>query len=262
MKPRVLQVRTAGVNCDRELVYAFEQAGARVVERHVQELAARPELVRECDLFAIPGGFTYGDDLGGGRILALEIRRYLGDELREHHQAGGSVFGVCNGFQVLVKSGFLPGVEGIEVSLTWNANHRFECRWSRLRAEPGLAHLLPEGTLLPAASAHAEGCFVVGRAADVERLLRERLVAFRYADEGGTPNEAYPHCPNGSAGAIAGLVDPTGRIVGLMPHPERNLSPAHLPDRGAGAWGRGGEGLEFYRSLLSPYRTGAVTGRA
>ena len=254
MKPRVLQLFTSGVNCDRELRYAFEAVGAQVEERHVRELAERPELALECDLFAIPGGFTYGDDLGAGRVLGLEIETRLGDALAELHARGGSLFGVCNGFQALMKAGLLPQVPGVRVSLSWNGTRRFECRWSRMRVEAPLAHVLPEGFLLPAVSAHAEGQIVFARGAeDLRALEAAGTVALRYCDAAGNPTEAFPDCPSGTLGGVAGLVGGAGRIVGLMPHPERNLSPLHLPDRGAGAWGDGSEGLAFFRGLLAPY---------
>ncbi len=258
MKPRVLQLFAAGVNCDRELSFAFEQAGASLEQIHIRELMRKPERIRECDLFSVPGGFTYGDDLGAGTILGTEIECFLGEELRAHHDRGGAVFGVCNGFQALVKCGLLPGLEGIRASLTWNQTHRFECRWVRLRVEAGLAGVLPEGSLLPAAAAHAEGRLVLGSPAeDLARLEQEGLIAFRYADAAGDTTAAFPACPNGSDGSIAGLVSASGRVIGLMPHPERNLGPGTLPDRGAGAWGDGSEGLAFFRGMLAPYLEGS-----
>ncbi|HEX9793958.1 MAG TPA: phosphoribosylformylglycinamidine synthase subunit PurQ, partial [Planctomycetota bacterium] len=168
MRPRVLQLFAAGINGDRELRFAWEQAGARVEERHIRELMTRPELLRECDVFAIPGGFTYGDDLGAGRILALEIQAFLGAELRALHARGGGIFGVCNGFQALVKAGLLPDLDGVRASLTWNATGRFESRWTRLRVDAGLAGVLPEGSLLAAPAAHAEGRFVLADPADLD----------------------------------------------------------------------------------------------
>lgn len=254
MKPRVLQLFASGINCDRELRHAWELAGAQVTEKHVRELMADPAAVLDCDVFAIPGGFTYGDDLGAGRVLGLEVETFLGDALRELHAKGGSLFGVCNGFQALMKAGLLPGVDGVEVSLSWNSSHKFECRWSRMRVEEPLAHVLPVGSILPAVSAHAEGQIVLARGAeDLAALEAAGTVALRYCDAAGTPTEAYPDCPSGSLGAVAGMVCGEGRILGLMPHPERNLSALHLPDRGAGAWGDGGEGLAFFRGLLAPY---------
>ncbi|MHC4379741.1 MAG: phosphoribosylformylglycinamidine synthase subunit PurQ [Planctomycetota bacterium] len=254
MKPRVLQLFTSGINCDRELRFAFEQAGAEVTEVHISELIDRPQMIRDHEVFAIPGGFTYGDDLGAGRVLALEVERYLSEELFAHHERGGTIFGVCNGFQALVKSGLLPGVEGVQASLTWNASHRFECRWSRLLVEAPMSHILPQGSILAAVSAHAEGQIVLAEGdADVARLAAAGAIAVRYCDAQGQPTEAWPDCPSGSRGAIAGLISSSGRILGLMPHPERNLSSQHLPDRGRGAWGDGSEGIAFFRGLLAPY---------
>jgi len=259
MKPRVLQLFASGVNCDRELRFAFEQAGAQVVEHHISTLMAQPQLLQECDLFAIPGGFTYGDDLGAGRVLALEVERFLSAELHALHERGGTLFGVCNGFQVLVKAGLLPQVAGARLSLTWNASHRFECRWSRLLVEEALGHVLPVGSILPAVSAHAEGQLVLAEGSqDVARLEQAGVIALRYADRSGMANPDFPHCPSGTIDAIAGLVSRSGRILGLMPHPERNLSPRHLPDRGQGAWGDGSEGLAFFRGLLATAKTPAL----
>ncbi|MCH2101655.1 MAG: phosphoribosylformylglycinamidine synthase subunit PurQ [Planctomycetes bacterium] len=257
MKPRVLQLFAAGVNCDRELEHAFKLAGADVRPMHVHALTENPALVKECDLFAIPGGFTYGDDLGAGRILALEVATHLKDALLELHEAGGTLFGVCNGFQVLVKTGLLPGIDNAQVSLTWNDTHRFECRWSRLLADPSLDAILPTGTILPAGSAHAEGKLVCDSPETLTRLEAKGCIALRYADENGHATRDYPHCPNGSDGAIAGLISPSGRILGLMPHPERCLSPENLPDRGKANWGDGLAALDFFCGMLAPY--GAVS---
>ncbi len=258
MKARVLQLFAAGVNCDRELGFAFEQAGAAVEQIHIRELMRQPERIRDCDLFSVPGGFTYGDDLGAGTILGAEIEAFLGEELRAHHERGGSVFGVCNGFQALVKCGLLPGLEGVRCSLTWNRSHRFECRWVRMQVGASIGHLLPAGSVLPAAAAHAEGRLVLGDPErDLPRLEQAGLIAFRYLDPVGEVTQDFPACPNGSDGAIAGLASSSGRIVGLMPHPERNLGPASLPDRGAGAWGDGTEGVRFFRGLLAPYLAGS-----
>ena len=254
MKPKVLQLFASGINCDRELRYAFELAGAEVTEIHIRELTKTPELIRECDVFAIPGGFTYGDDLGAGRVLGLEVEKFLSEELHALHERGGSIFGVCNGFQVLVKAGLLPQVDGVDVSLTWNTSHRFEARWSRMIVEESMSHVLPAGSVLPAPSAHAEGQIVLARGAtDVAALEAANAIALRYCDREGNVTYQWPDCPSGSIGAIAGLVSSSGRIVGLMPHPERNLSVLHTPDRGNGAWGDGSEGLSFFKGLLAPY---------
>ncbi|MFT7516876.1 MAG: phosphoribosylformylglycinamidine synthase I [Myxococcota bacterium] len=254
MKPKVLQLFASGINCDRELRYAFELAGADVTEIHIRELIQKPEVIREFDVFAIPGGFTYGDDLGAGRVLGLEVEKFLSTELLALHERGGSIFGVCNGFQVLVKAGLLPQVEGVEVSLTWNTSHRFEARWSRMIVDDAMSHILPSGSVLPAPSAHAEGQIVLaGGAKDVAALEAANAIALRYCNRAGEISEEWPDCPSGSIGAIAGMISSSGRIIGMMPHPERNLSVLHTPDRGNGAWGDGSEGLAFFRGLLAPY---------
>ncbi|MBC8371635.1 MAG: phosphoribosylformylglycinamidine synthase subunit PurQ [Planctomycetes bacterium] len=254
MKPKVLQLFASGINCDRELRYAFELAGAEVSEIHIRELIKKPELIRECDVFAIPGGFTYGDDLGAGRVLGLEVEKFLANELVALHERGGSIFGVCNGFQVLVKAGLLPQIDEVKVSLTWNTSHRFESRWSRMVVDKSMSHILPEGSVLPAPSAHAEGQIVLARGAiDVAALEAANAIALRYCDRDGNISEQWPDCPSGSISAIAGLISESGRIIGMMPHPERNLSILHTPDRGNGAWGDGTEGLAFFKGLLTPY---------
>lgn len=252
-KPRVLQLFAAGTNCDRELTFAWEAAGAKVKQVHIQTLIKQPKLLQESSIFSIPGGFTYGDDLGAGKILALEVKSQLGPMLQKFHDDGGSIFGPCNGFQVLVQMDLLPDIAGIKASLTWNLSHRFECRWSRLLVTPALGHILPAGSLLPAPSAHAEGQLVLENPNDLNKLEEAGAIAFLYADSKGEATEKYPDCPNGSLGGIAGLVSSSGRIIGLMPHPERNLSTSHLPDHGAGDWGDGSEGLAFFRGMLKPY---------
>lgn len=254
MKPKVLQLFASGINCDRELRYAFESSGAEVKEVHIHELSKAPQMIQDCDVFAIPGGFTYGDDLGAGRVLGLEVEKFLATELHALHERGGSIFGVCNGFQVLVKAGLLPQVDGVDVSLTWNTSHRFEARWSRMIVEESLSHILPSGSMLQAPSAHAEGQIVLARGPeDVAALEAANAIALRYCDRDGNITEQWPDCPSGSIGAIAGLVSTSGRIIGLMPHPERNLSVLHTPDRGNGAWGDGTDGLAFFKGLLAPY---------
>ena len=259
MKPKVLQLFAAGINCDRELAFAFRSAGAEVEEIHIRELIQNPERILDCQLFAIPGGFTYGDDLGAGRILSVEVVAFLRDTLLQFHEQGGSIFGVCNGFQVLVKAGLLPGIGGVDVSLSWNDTHRFECRWSRLLVDPALGHVLPAHSVLPAGTAHAEGKLVLGHPDQAQTLADAGCIALRYANPEGQATEDYPYCPSGSESGIAGLISPSGRILGLMPHPERCLSEQSLPDRGSGAWGDGQTGIDFFRGLLSRYLSQAET---
>src|SRR5947209_1210127 len=137
--PSVLILRAPGANCDEETQFAFEQAGAKADRVHIRQLRENPSLLRGYEILAIPGGFTYGDDVAAGRILALELSAFLGDALREFRDAEKLILGVCNGFQVLLKAGLLipPDEDGPLASLAHNANGRFEDRWTHLQATSG-----------------------------------------------------------------------------------------------------------------------------
>jgi phosphoribosylformylglycinamidine synthase len=218
--PRALVVRAAGTNCDAEMVRALTLAGARVALVHIDRLAAEPALLESAELIGFPGGFSYGDDVASGRILALRVRLSLGGALRDAVARGACVIGACNGFQVLVQTGLLPGLEGSDArvaALADNEQGRFVDHWVPVRVEPGspcvwtagLERAHPEALRLPIA--HGEGRFVCGQAT-LSALEAAGQVALRY----GEPT-------NGSANDIAGVCDPTGRVLGLMPHPERYL---------------------------------------
>ena len=247
-----LVLRTAGTNCDRETVRALELAGAAATRLHLNALAADPARLADSQILVLAGGFSYGDDIAAGRVLGALLRHNLFDALQRFVADGGHVLGICNGFQVLVELGLLqpdrPAAERT-IALTDNASAKFECRWVTLRQEESAAGWLPAGRLLPVPVAHAEGRLVV-RDAEALAELRERgQVALTYVAADGSPAE-YPDDPNGSDGAIAGLCDPTGRVLGLMPHPERNVTPWHHP-----TWTRlgpreEGEGLAFFRGLV------------
>lgn len=253
--PRALVLRCAGTNCDREAVDGFARAGARVDLVHVRRIYERPEILRETDLVVFPGGFSYGDDLGAGTIQALETRLFLLEALGEVVARGGLVVGICNGFQVLVKSGLLPGRRRgeVEVTLAGNDSNRFEDRWVRLRVEDSRAVHLPKGLEFDVPVAHGEGKFVAKDEATLEAMRVERLVAFRYVAPGGD-EPAFPWNPNGSQDAIAGICDPTGRILGLMPHPERNVLFHHHPDWTRKRDRREGAGLGILRALVDAAR--------
>lgn len=238
MKPRVLVLRAAGINCDEETAFAFERYGAQARRLHVNELLAGRTSLSEFDALAIPGGFSYGDDIAGGRVLAVELLHHLRDGLLDLVDRGGLVLGICNGFQVLVKTGLLPGTEapiGIqEVTLTDNDSNRYEDRWVHLESVSQHSVFLAAGERIHLPLAHAEGKYIPRDAALHARIVAAGHVAFRYVTEdGGEPG--YPDNPNGSHDHVAGLVDRTGRILGIMPHPERALFRVHHPD-----WTRSG----------------------
>jgi phosphoribosylformylglycinamidine synthase len=263
---RALVLRSAGTNCDGETVRALELAGAEVTLLHLNHLARDPAALFDQRLLVIPGGFSYGDYVAAGRVFGLELRTRLGEPLQRFVAEGGFVLGVCNGFQILVELDvFLPDAPARTIALTDNASSRFECRWVTLRSEACAASHLVPGELMPVPVAHGEGRFVVRDADVLSELFARRQVALTYVDpaaperspagavplRAGAPAVPYPLNPNGSIANIAGICDPTGRVLGLMPHPERNLSPWNHPRWTRMAPRQEGEGLAFYRRLVA-----------
>jgi phosphoribosylformylglycinamidine synthase len=244
MSVRVLLLRTAGTNCDRELDHAFRLVGADVDCRHVNTLLADAGRMNDYQILAIPGGFSYGDDIASGKILANQLIHHLQAPLRQFMDDGKLILGVCNGFQVLVKAGLLPGpmaqISGDDwrlATLTYNTCGRFEDRWTRCRADSKLCKWLPEGSagrVLALPVAHGEGRFVTRDPAVLKALQENDQIVFRYVTAAGENAAAFPDNPNGSTDAIAGICDATGRVLGLMPHPERVADPLTAP-----AWTRG-----------------------
>lgn len=236
-QPRVLILRAPGTNCDRETAFAFEQAGGRVEAVHVNQFLENPRLAADAQILCLPGGFSYGDDIAAGRILANQIRHHLSDALNEFKAAGKLLLGICNGFQVLIKAGvLLADVQGEPpATLTGNDSGKFEDRWVRLKVTSDKSVFLRgvESLYLPVA--HAEGKFVTRDEATFRRLEENGQLVLRYASQsGGDVVTYYPDNPNGSEGNVAGVCDETGRVLGLMPHPERYIDLTHHP-----RWTRG-----------------------
>jgi phosphoribosylformylglycinamidine synthase subunit PurQ / glutaminase len=255
VRPRVIVLRAPGTNCDEETAYAWERAGAAAETWHVGRLVESPGAMDAFQVLTLPGGFSYGDDLGAGRILATRLGTVLGEALRRFHDRGGLVLGICNGFQVLVRAGLLPGpVSRGRATLARNESARFEARWVRLATHPGLCPFISSdsGALIELPVAHGEGRFVLRPPNELEDLDRAGQIVLKYADGEGRPTEAYPDNPNGSAAAAAGICDPTGRIFGLMPHPERFVEPWHHPrwTRRAGRLGESGDGLTIFTDAV------------
>ena len=224
----VLILRAPGTNCDAETAFAFQQADATTSLVHVNQLIRGEERLSDYQILVSPGGFTYGDDISAGKILANEVRLKLVEDIRKFVVSGGLVLGICNGLQALVKAGILPGLsqEGLPpLTLTANDSGKFECRWVHLAVDKGSPCVFTAGIdsmYLPVA--HGEGKVV----ADPD-ILPELNVVLRYADEHGNTNAGYPHNPNGSVDDIAGICDSTGRIFALMPHPERHIRGTQHP---------------------------------
>ncbi len=244
---RVLILRAAGTNCDLETQYAWELAGASPRRVHVRELFDRPSLLDEAAIVTIPGGFSYGDDVAAGRILAVQIRRHLLDALRRFVERGGLVLGICNGFQVLVQTGLLPGLDGGRVcALARNDPPGFVCRWVRLEAAGRSCAFLEPGHCYELPIAHGEGRVVFADQDARRKSVARGCAALRYV-----PGfEPLPANPNGSELDLAGLCDPSGRILGLMPHPERAVHATQHP-----FWTRPGprrapDGLEIFRAAV------------
>jgi phosphoribosylformylglycinamidine synthase I len=217
---KTLILRAPGTNCDVESVFAFELAGAQVDLIHVTELVRRPRLLFDYQIVVIPGGFTYGDDVSAGRILANELRLKVGDEIQRFIDDGRLILGICNGFQVLVKAGILPRPQtgnSQVLTLAGNDSGKFECRWIYLRTNEASPCVFTRGiNLMYLPVAHAEGKVVLAA-----ELPEDVSVALHYSDETGDIRVGYPYNPNGSMNNIAGICDATGRVFALMPHPER-----------------------------------------
>ena len=234
-QPSVIIPVAPGTNRDGEMAAAFEAAGARAATVPLEALRRGEVKLVDHQILGLPGGFSYGDALGAGQLLGLDLTAWFADELAEARERGMPMIGVCNGFQALIRSGLLPGsVDGAEpgfdASLVGNVSGRFECRWVDLSVgaapSPWLDGL--EGPLR-CPVAHGEGRFV---SSDAAAVASSGLVAFRYADPDGQPADGtYPANPNGSEGDVAGIVDPTGLILGLMPHPEDHVFAHQDPRR-------------------------------
>jgi len=229
-KIRVLVLRAAGINCDEEVCHAWQLAGATVVLAHVNAIAETPAQINDFQIVTIPGGFSYGDDIGAGTILAQRILYDLAEPLAELVGRGGGLLGVCNGFQALVKTGLLPGGDGRRrnVTVTFNDSAKFEARWVRMEVATDRCPFLRSGAILEMPVEHAEGRVITAGAAVTQELERNRQIALRYVDEAGR-HDRYPANPNGSVAGIAGLCDATGRIFGLMPHPDRYFDHTQHP---------------------------------
>jgi phosphoribosylformylglycinamidine synthase subunit PurQ / glutaminase len=238
--PRILVLRAPGTNCDVETAYAFEQAGGRVSRPHVNALLEQKDQLEDHQILCLPGGFSYGDDIASGRVLGNQLRLRLANVLFDFRDRGGLVLGICNGFQVLMKTGLLDvdDAEGPQASLTWNDSGHYEARWVQLTATPGKCIFLADQQVMELPVAHAEGKFVVRDQAVLRRLSDEGRLVLRYRNGVGSdeslssPQDAtieYPANPNGAQGNVAGLCDGTGRVLGLMPHPERYISSQQHP---------------------------------
>jgi phosphoribosylformylglycinamidine synthase len=274
--PRVLILRAPGTNCDAETAHAFRLAGASPEEWHVNRLLEAPRRLADFQIFCVPGGFSYGDDLSAGRIFGSKICHRLAEPLDEFRSAGKLILGVCNGFQVLLKTNLLaaPDSAGAIATLALNDCGHFEARWVRLAVTPGNCVFLQGIQEIELPVAHAEGRFVARDAGVLAQMERAGRLVMRYQARQGDkeirrqgeespclplslspglpppPLVPYPDNPNGAMGNVAGICDATGRVFGLMPHPERFVDPTQHP-----RWTRGparevGDGLRIFQNAV------------
>jgi len=257
VRPRAIVLRTAGTNCDYEAKAAFELAGAEAERVHVNRLISGEIKLSDYQILAVPGGFSYGDDIASGRILANELKYRLGGKIQEFAEAGKPVIGICNGFQVLVKMGLLP--DEIEfkqtTTLTFNDSDRFECRWinlasSQINGNAGCRWTkgLPDVIQLPVA--HGEGKFIADGGKRLKAIEQNGQVVFRYCDGNGKLS-GYPYNPNGSVNGIAGICNKKGNVFGLMPHPERFVFALQHPSRKSRDDGHSGWGLTIFENAVN-----------
>ncbi|MEK7534733.1 MAG: phosphoribosylformylglycinamidine synthase subunit PurQ [Patescibacteria group bacterium] len=278
IKPKALVLKADGTNCDEETAFAFSLIGGDSHIVHINELRTNNYKLNDFQILAIPGGFSYGDDVVSGKILAVELTSFFSEELQKFVARKDTLtIGICNGFQVLIRTGLLPfGTIGkMQATLTNNDSGHFECRWINLKIEPkskcvflnnsntsdggrlilseveGEAMTPPRWTnnkIMSFQVAHGEGKFFT-KDSVMEKIEKEKLVVFRYVNSLGKPTQKYPDNPNGSLHSIAGICDTTGRIVGLMPHPERFIFREQHPN-----WRRfkinKPEGLPIFENMI------------
>jgi phosphoribosylformylglycinamidine synthase len=248
-KPKVCVLRSAGTNCDQETAAAFKLAGAEVELLHINSLVGCKRTLDDFHILALPGGFSHGDDVASGKIFANELRFKLVDSLVKFIADGKLIIGICNGFQILVKSGFLPGTKELkqDTSLILNDSAKFESRWVYLKPVGRCVWTKGLDQIIYLPVAHGEGKFVALDKKVLNRLKNNRQIVFQYCDAQGKLS-GYPDNPNGSVENIAGITDPTGRILGLMPHPERHLLSIQHPRKAGLKLKHEGDGLQIFKN--------------
>ncbi|MHC5140102.1 MAG: phosphoribosylformylglycinamidine synthase I [Planctomycetota bacterium] len=225
---KAIVLRAAGINCDLETEHALELAGAQAERIHINRVIDDPSMLDGFQILVFPGGFSYGDDVAAGKVLANQVVHHLSDILHKFIEDGKLVLGICNGFQVMIKTGIVPGLNGSrklsltdqKVTLTDNDCGKFEDRWVYLQPGTDRCVFVNPDQRIYLPIAHGEGKIVCDTEQTLETMKNDGFVAFRYVDADGNFGD-FPINPNGSQDSIAALTDSTGRAMGMMPHPER-----------------------------------------
>jgi phosphoribosylformylglycinamidine synthase len=261
---KAIVLRAAGINCDLETQNALELAGAQANRVHINRIIEDKSLLDGYQILVIPGGFSYGDDVAAGKILANQIKHHLYEQAKKFIDDGKLVLGICNGFQVLVKAGILPFTDttGQPVTVTYNDSNKFEDRWVYLAPQTTKCVFIEPDRQIYLPIAHGEGKVVTKDRQTLEKLQAEGFVAFKYVDENGKEGD-YPINPNGSVDSIAGLTDATGRVLGLMPHPERHVRHTQHPrwtrdERRATSDEQSADGMTIFNNAVKYVKTNLV----
>ncbi len=260
MTVQALVLTGFGINCDRETAHALQRGGAEPAFVHLNDIVADPAMLKRFHILAIPGGFSFGDDVASGKILANRLRYKLGGPIKQFIADGKLAIGICNGFQVMVKMGILPLFEGEftqEVTLTNNNSSRFENRWITLAANPQSPCVWTRGVdRIELPVRHGEGKFIPMNDAVMNRLRANGQIVVRYCRPDGSPARGeFPINPNGAIDDIAGICDPSGRIFGLMPHPEAYVERTNHPRWTRESLPEEGAGLQIFRNAVEHVRT-------
>ena len=268
---RTLVLSGYGINCEKEMAKAAELAGSDVVIAHVKAWLNGQIDLMDFDLLFFPGGFSFGDELGAGRVFANKIvfskgkkeGKTLIEELHEFIEKGNCILGICNGFQLLVKLGILPGFQNSRASLHRNQRYRFESRWVHLHLSSSRSVFTQDLKELYLPVRHAEGNFVSNDPFLFQQLISNQQIVMQYKTSKGEMTQNYPDNPNGSSHAIAGICDTTGRVLGMMPHPEAALFFTHFPDwtRRKEELKRQGLPIPLYGPALNLFKNGVEYSR-
>jgi len=252
--PNALILRAPGTNCDLETRFALERAGATTQRLHLNRLRENPSLLKQFQILVIPGGFSYGDDVAAGKILAHQLSSFLADALREFRGAEKLILGICNGFQVLLKAGLLipPDEDGPLATLAHNTSGKFQDRWIHLTASPNQSPFLKGIDRLHLPVAHGEGRFVCRKEWILQGLAQSQQIVLRYSHADGSAADHLTN-PNGSQDDVAGLCDATGRVMGIMPHPERHVLPTQHPQWTRHGLAEVGDGFAIFRNAVEHF---------